>query len=316
MFLFEGPEDADITILLAHGAGAPMDSASMTAASAALSGVGFRVARFEFDYMAARRTSESRKPPPKAELLMDEYRAAIETLGAKGKIIIGGKSMGGRVASMIADELRAVKKVAGLLCLGYPFHPPGKPESLRTKHLEAMKTPALICQGTRDIFGSKEEVPFYPLSKKIEVVWFEDGDHDLKPRKAISGFSHTDHMKSMADAAKDWAGRLDRPAHFVQARRALSDTSIAPSARDTGQPAFALSASSLNLASSMPGTVPTSSMVLLLMVAPPPLISRSIVAVASSLVAGVPFSARKAESCMEKQPACAAAISSSGLVPD
>jgi predicted alpha/beta-hydrolase family hydrolase len=208
MFLLEGPEDADITILLAHGAGAPMDSTAMTAMSTALSGVGFRVARFEFGYMAARRTSQSRKPPPKAELLMGEYRTAVEALGAKGKLVIGGKSMGGRVASMIADELHAAKKVAGLLCLGYPFHPPGKPESLRTKHLEVLATPALICQGTRDIFGSREEVSGYTLSKQIEILWLEDGDHDLKPRKAISGFSAADHMRSMAEAVKNWAGRL------------------------------------------------------------------------------------------------------------
>jgi uncharacterized protein len=208
MFLFEGPEDADITIMLAHGAGAPMDSAAMTAMSTTLSATGFRVVRFEFGYMAARRTSETRKPPPKAELLMDEYRAAVEQLGATGKLIVGGKSMGGRVASMIADELHAAGKVSGLLCLGYPFHPPGKPESLRTKHLEALTTPALICQGTRDIFGSREEVTGYALSKAIDVLWLEDGDHDLKPRKAISGFSVADHLKSMADAVKDWAGRL------------------------------------------------------------------------------------------------------------
>lgn len=208
MFLFEGPEDARTTILLAHGAGASMDSAAMTAMSTALAAVRFRVVRFEFGYMAARRTSETRKPPPKAELLMDEYRAAVEQLGATGKLIVGGKSMGGRVASMIADELHAAGKVSGLLCLGYPFHPPGKPESLRTKHLEALTTPTLICQGTRDIFGSREEVTGYALSKAIEVLWLEDGDHDLKPRKAISGFSVADHLKSMADAVKDWAGRL------------------------------------------------------------------------------------------------------------
>ena len=88
MFLFEGPETADITILFAHGAGAAMDSAAMTAASAALARAGFRIARFEFGYMAARRTSETRKPPPKAELLMDEYRAAISKLKAGGKLVI------------------------------------------------------------------------------------------------------------------------------------------------------------------------------------------------------------------------------------
>ena len=208
MFLFEGPETADITILFAHGAGAAMDSAAMTAASAALARAGFRIARFEFGYMAARRTSETRKPPPKAELLMDEYRAAISRLQVGGKLVIGGKSMGGRVASMIADEERAAGRVSGLFCLGYPFHPPGKPESLRTAHLETLASPALICQGTRDIFGSREEVSTYSLSKTIDIRWFEDGDHDLKPRKAVSGFSHADHMKAMAAAVADWSKRI------------------------------------------------------------------------------------------------------------
>lgn len=208
MFLFEGPETADVTILFAHGAGAAMDSAAMTAASAALARAGFRIARFEFGYMAARRTSETRKPPPKAELLMDEYRAAISELKAGGKLIVGGKSMGGRVASMIADEERAAGRVSGLFCLGYPFQPPGKPESLRTAHLETLTSPALICQGTRDIFGSREELSTYKLSKTIDIRWFEDGDHDLKPRKAVSGFSHADHMKAMAAAVADWSKRI------------------------------------------------------------------------------------------------------------
>jgi len=185
-----------------------MDSAAMTAASTALAAAGFQVARFEFSYMAARRTSGTRKPPPKAELLMDEYRAAIERLGAAGKLIIGGKSMGGRVASMIADEQFAAGRVAGLFCLGYPFHPPSKPESLRTAHLQTLATPALICQGTRDIFGSREEVSAYRLSDKIEIAWFEDGDHDLRPRKAIFGFSHADHMKAMAEAVAAWTKGL------------------------------------------------------------------------------------------------------------
>src|SRR3954468_6933201 len=124
-FLIDGDERAPTTILLAHGAGAPMDSASMTATARALPAAGFRVARFEFAYMAARR-SGVRKPPPRAESVQPEYRAAIEALGAEGRLIIGGKSMGGRVASMIADPLHAEGKIVGLLCLGYPFHPPEK----------------------------------------------------------------------------------------------------------------------------------------------------------------------------------------------
>ena len=90
--------------------------------------------------------------------------------------------------------------VAGLLCLGYPFHPPGRPEQLRTAHLERLATPALICQGTRDPFGTREEVAGYPLSPRIEILWLEDGDHDLKPRKAASRASTAaDHLRTVAE---------------------------------------------------------------------------------------------------------------------
>ncbi len=208
-FLFDGPADAPITILLAHGAGAPMDSASMTAAAQALAAEGFRVARFEFAYMAARRGGQ-RKPPPRAETLKPEYVDAVRALGARGPLVIGGKSMGGRVASMIADELHAAGAVAGLLCLGYPFHPPDKPESLRTAHLAGLQTPTLICQGTRDEFGTRAEVETYPLSGRIRLLWLEDGDHDLKPRKKLSGFSAADHLRAMAATVKQWAEQLGR----------------------------------------------------------------------------------------------------------
>lgn len=202
--LFDGPEHARHTILLAHGAGAPMDSASMTAAAERLAGDGFRVARFEFAYMASRRSEAGRKPPPRAETLKPEYLAAIEALGASETLIIGGKSMGGRVASMVADELFAGRRIGGLLCLGYPFHPPAKPEQLRTQHLADLKTPTLIVQGTRDEFGTRAEVGGYALSPAIEMLWLEDGDHDLRPRKA-SGFSPSGHLATMAKTVAAWA---------------------------------------------------------------------------------------------------------------
>ena len=203
-FLFDGPEKSRCSILLAHGAGAPMDSPAMNAIAGNLAEAGFRVARFEFDYMASRRTSSGRKPPPRAETLKPEYVAAIAALKARGPLIIGGKSMGGRVASMIADEQHA----AGLLCLGYPFHPVGKPTQLRTAHLAGLKTPALIVQGTRDPFGTREEVAGYKLSKAIEILWLEDGDHDLRPRTAASGFSVADHLKTMAVTTAAWAEKI------------------------------------------------------------------------------------------------------------
>ena len=203
-FLFDGPERSRATILLAHGAGAPMDSATMTASAKALSEAGLRVARFEFGYMAARRTEPGRTPPPRAESLMLEYKAAVNEIGVEQPLVIGGKSMGGRVASMVADELFAAGKIIGLLCLGYPFHPPGKPQQLRTKHLEKLATPALICQGTRDVFGGREEVVALSLSDRIEILWLEDGDHDLKPRKAVSGLTAADHLRTVAVTVSRW----------------------------------------------------------------------------------------------------------------
>lgn len=208
MFLIDGPDEARTTFLLAHGAGAPMDSASMTPIARALSCEGVRVVRFEFGYMSSRRTSGARKPPPRAEQLIPEYLAAIEKLAANGPLVIGGKSMGGRVASLIADRLFEAGRIAGLLCLGYPFHPVGKPHQLRTAHLGAIRTPTLIVQGTRDPFGTRDEVAGYALSDRIEILWLEDGDHDLKPRKRVSGFSAADHLKTLGHSVSRWMARV------------------------------------------------------------------------------------------------------------
>jgi predicted alpha/beta-hydrolase family hydrolase len=206
-FLFDGPEDAPRRLLLAHGAGAPMDSAGMTAMARVLGAAGLRVARFEFGYMAARRTG-GRGGPPRAEKAMPEFVAAVAALGPGAPLVIGGKSMGGRVASMVADGLHAEGRIAGLVCLGYPFHPPGRPEQLRTAHLAALETPALICQGTRDPFGTREEVAGYALSGRIEIFWIEDGDHDLKPRKGVTGMSAAEALAAVVARARAWADGL------------------------------------------------------------------------------------------------------------
>ena len=202
-FLFDGPDSAKTTLLLAHGAGGAMDSPAIQALTETLAGEGLRVARFEFSYMAVRRQG-TRKPPPKAETLIPEYRAAMASLGAKGKLIIGGNSMGGRIASMIADETQA----DGLLCIGYPFHPVGKPEQLRTAHLKHLRKPTLIAQGTRDPFGTRDEVATYDLSPAIQILWMEDGDHDLRPRKSVSGFTIKNHLASLAREVREWTSSL------------------------------------------------------------------------------------------------------------
>ncbi len=200
-----GPDNASMRLMLAHGAGAPMDSPFMTAICDALALQGVAVIRFEFAYMAARRTG-ARKPPPRAERLTAEYMEAVSEIGTARALFIGGKSMGGRVASLVAGDLHRADTIAGLVCLGYPFHPPAKPAALRTAHLEKLAVPALICQGTRDPFGTREEVPGYGLSKTIEFAWLEDGDHDFKPRKA-SGLTQAGHIRTAAAAIAEWMRR-------------------------------------------------------------------------------------------------------------
>ena len=200
-------------ILLAHGAMAPMDSTFLETLSAALTGLGVCVRRFEFTYMAERRSGGKKRPPPRAERLVDEYRAAVEQVKAKDgsdmPLIIGGKSLGGRVASMVADDMFATGKVAGLACLGYPFHPPKKPDQLRTAHLAELACPALILQGERDPFGTPSEIDTYGIDPRINLHWIGDGDHDFGPR-GRSGFTKKGNIEAAARAIRDFANSLQQ----------------------------------------------------------------------------------------------------------
>ncbi|WP_342585516.1 alpha/beta family hydrolase [Shimia sp. SK013] len=118
---------------------------------------------------------------------------------------------GGRVASLIADDLFTTGAIGGLLCLGHPFHPQGKSETLRTAHLAGLTVPTLICQGTRDPFGIKEDVVAYALSNKFDLFWGADGDHDLKPRKRVTGPSHAAKLKRVCSTG----GWMDPTASLI-----------------------------------------------------------------------------------------------------
>jgi len=207
--LMNGDAPGRVTVLLAHGAGAAMDTPFMSAMAEGLAARGLRVARFEFAYMAARRAGGPKRPPPKVTLLEDEFRDAIAALSRQGPLVIGGKSMGGRIASMIAAEMEdAGTGVRGLVCLGYPFHGPGRPMNPdRLAHLENLKTPALICQGARDTLGNAEDVAGYALSPAISVHWLEDGDHGFKPRQA-SGLTEDGNWRSAIGAIVRFLGAL------------------------------------------------------------------------------------------------------------
>ena len=158
---------------------------------------GVAVFRFEFGYMASRRVDGRKRPPNPQAQLLQQWRAVYRTVRQQtaGRLVVGGKSMGGRMASLLADELAA----DALVCLGYPFHAVGKPEKPRVAHLAELRTPTLIVQGERDALGNRNTVAGCLLSPMIRVDWLTAADHDLKPLKR-SGFTHEQYMDRAADA--------------------------------------------------------------------------------------------------------------------
>ncbi len=208
--LIDGPAAAPATLLLAHGAGAAMDSPFMAAIATGLADRGLRVVRFEFPYMAHTRLTGQRRAPDRLPRLLETFRQQVgleAEATADRPLLIGGKSMGGRVASLLADACPAV---GGCLCFGYPFHPPGKPEQLRSEHLATLRTATLILQGERDPFGRRGEVESYPLSAAISVAWLPAGDHSFKPTRS-SGLTE----------AQTWATAVRLADQFCRQRTGL-----------------------------------------------------------------------------------------------
>ncbi|MTH95958.1 alpha/beta family hydrolase [Roseibium sp. RKSG952] len=185
-FLWTRPESLPLaTLVLAHGAGAPMDSVFMDKIAKASAGAGLAVARFEFAYMAQRRSGGSKRPPPRADKLVGEFQKALQTVldETDGPILIGGKSMGGRVAAMLGGADSLPRRVAGICCLGYPFHPTGKADAdWRLEPLENSRRPVLVLQGERDAFGSRAELDEVTLPPPVTLHYIDDGSHDFGPR--------------------------------------------------------------------------------------------------------------------------------------
>ncbi|WP_049723804.1 alpha/beta family hydrolase [Gilvimarinus polysaccharolyticus] len=186
------------TLVLAHGAGAPMDSDFLQHLSAQLVACGVTVCRFEFPYMAERRLNGKKRPPNRQPELIESWMLALEQVTQRfdGPVFIGGKSMGGRMAAVVAASV----EVRGLICFGYPFHPPGKPDKLRVDTLQQLRVQTLIVQGTRDKLGDRHDVESYDLPANIALHWLADGDHDFKPR-VRSGYTQDQHIVTAAQAA-------------------------------------------------------------------------------------------------------------------
>lgn len=193
------------TIILAHGAGAGMEHPFMESFATGLANHGMKVIRFNFPYMQKTKDDGKKRPPDRAPKLLEAYEAVIrETTRNDHPLIIGGKSMGGRIASMLAATSEA--PIDGLVCLGYPFHAPGKPEKVRTDHFPDIKVPTLIVQGERDPFGGTALIDTMSFPANFEILIAPDGNHDLTPRK-----------KSGHTQEENWCKAMDAIARFATA---------------------------------------------------------------------------------------------------
>ena len=180
--------------VFAHGAGAGQNSDFMQLIAEALAKQNVNVIRFNFIYMQLAHDLGKRRPPDRADKLLAHFNSVLSEIDSLYPVFIGGKSMGGRMASMLLEESDAL----GCICMGYPFHPPSKPEKLRTEHLLSINKPILILQGERDTFGKRDEIETYKLSERVQVNYLPDGDHSFKPRKA-SGYSLEDNINQVIE---------------------------------------------------------------------------------------------------------------------
>lgn len=193
-------------LLLAHGAGAPMDSDFMNELSGYIEQSDIAVIRFEFPYMHERRLTGKKRPPDRAPKLLQCFREAIILVKQRFPdvpLFIGGKSMGGRMASMISAEPQTKEHIKGCACFGYPYHAPGKPEKVRNEHFAELCVPLIVLQGDRDAFGTKSEIESYAVFDSVQHEWLLDGNHDFKPRKA-AGITQQENIQRAAHKTADW----------------------------------------------------------------------------------------------------------------
>jgi uncharacterized protein len=209
-FAYQGPKrGADRAVLLAHGAGADMDAAALTVVADALAGARIPSLRFNFPYRSAGRRGPDRPP-----VLQAAVREAASELTARAKVpperlVLGGRSMGGRICSLVAGDEDDPLPALGLVLLGYPLHPPGKPDQLRVEHFPRLRMPVLFASGTRDSFGTPEELEQHAeqVKGRVSFHWIETGDHGFKPLKA-SGLTAASALADVATAVVGFVQKL------------------------------------------------------------------------------------------------------------
>ncbi len=210
--LCDGPDNGP-ALILAHGAGAPMDSPFMAHLARGLGEAGWRVVRFEFPYMARRRAEGGKRPPDRAPVLLETFDEVVARYGG-ARPVVAGKSMGGRMATVLAAQRAAAgQPPRAVVVYGYPFHPAGRPERLpeRLSPLQDVPVPTLICQGERDSLGNRETVTAQTLPAAVQVRWLPDGDHSLKPR-VKSGHTEAENLNAAVAATQEFLERIAQPA--------------------------------------------------------------------------------------------------------
>jgi len=208
---YTGPKrGADRAVLLAHGAGADLHAAALAAGSNALAAVGVPTLRFNYPYRSA-----GRKAPDRAPVLATATREAASELARRAKLaperlVLGGRSMGGRYCSLLAGDADDPWPALGLALLGYPLHAPRKPEAIRDEHFGRLRMPVLFVSGTNDSFGTPDELR--RSAKKIKGTvrwhWIPTADHGFRPKKRESGLSIDDAHAQMATALVDFVTAL------------------------------------------------------------------------------------------------------------
>jgi predicted alpha/beta-hydrolase family hydrolase len=208
--VYAGPKrGVDRAVLLAHGAGADLEAPALVAVADALAARGIPSLRFNYPYRDA-----GKKAPDRPAVLLAATRAAAADLAKRTKLdpkrlVVGGRSMGGRYCSLVVADADDPLPALGLLLLGYPLHPAGKPDQPRVEHLGRIRVPTMFVSGTRDALGAKPALRRAARRVKGPVAWhwIETGDHSFKPLKS-SGLSYDDVLRDLADASADWVASL------------------------------------------------------------------------------------------------------------